>query len=216
MDLLQFARGPALQWSLAILVFGALWRLVGLYLLKRKVDFSEPRNPSSLAGLRLIVTRMKPHAPFMKPQMFNYVLGYVFHLGLAVVVLLYLPHILFVKDLTGLSWPHLPNGVIYFAGALTLAALIALLVMRIASPVKRLLSNFDDWFSWFVTAAPVATGLMAAAHVGARYETLLAVHILMVELLFAWFPFSKLMHAVLVFASRGTTGMSFERRGATL
>ncbi len=35
MDLLQFARGPALQWSLFILVLGTLWRLTGLYLLKR-------------------------------------------------------------------------------------------------------------------------------------------------------------------------------------
>lgn len=216
MDLLQFARGPALQWSLFILVLGTLWRLTGIYLLKRKTDFSEPRNPSSLAGLRLIVTRMKPHAPFMKAHLFNYVLGYVSHVGLAVVVFLYLPHILFVKDLTGLTWPYLPNGVVYFAGALTLAAFVALLVMRLASPVKRLLSNFDDWFSWFVTVAPVATGLMAAAHVGARYETLLALHILSVELLFVWFPFGKLMHAVLVFASRGTTGMAFERKGATL
>jgi nitrate reductase gamma subunit len=42
---------------------------------------------------------------------------------------------------------------------------------------------------------------------------MLALHILSVELLMIWFPFGKLMHAVLVFPSRFQTGASFGRRG---
>ena len=47
-----------------------------------------------------------------------------------------------------------------------------------------------------------------------RYEDLLAFHILSVALLMIWLPFGKLGHAFLVFITRGTTGMAFERRGA--
>jgi nitrate reductase gamma subunit len=45
---------------------------------------------------------------------------------------------------------------------------------------------------------------------------LLAVHLLSVELLLVWFPFGKLMHAFTIFAARGATGLTFERRGASL
>ena len=33
--------------------------------------------------------------------------------------------------------------------------------------VLRMLSNFDDYFSWFITALVMVTGLMATAHIGA-------------------------------------------------
>jgi nitrate reductase gamma subunit len=85
---------------------------------------------------------------------------------------------------------------------------------RMRHPVLRLISNFDDYFSWLVTALPVATGLLAVSHFGARYETLLAVHILSFEVFLVWFPFGKLMHSIIAFGSRYTTGATFTRRGA--
>jgi len=101
--------------------------------------------------------------------------------------------------------------------AISIAALVAVLIHRLVSPVKRLISNFDDYFSWFVTMAPLATGMAAFAHLGGwPYERLLAVHILSAELLLVWFPFGKLMHAFTIFAARGSTGMIFERKGASL
>lgn len=217
MDLLDFARGPALQWSLVILVFGLAWRLVGILLLKKKPDHSEPRGPGGFGGaMKMIMARMWPKAEFVRNSVLDLALGYVFHIGLFVVVFFFLPHILFIKSLTGLSWPNLPNGVIFFIGAVTVAALMALLLQRIMTPVKRLLSNFDDYFSWLVTTLPILTGLLATAHVGARYETLLAIHILTVELLFVWLPFGKLMHTFMVFVSRGATGAAFARKGAAI
>lgn len=215
LDLLDFARGPALQWSLLILVFGVAWRLAGVLLLRSKVDLSDPRNTGALAGrLHMIWARMWPKPEFMRASIIDLALGYAFHVGLFIVVFFGLPHILFIESVTGLSWPNLPNGAVFFVGAVALAALVALLVHRLATPVKRLLSNFDDYFSWFVTAAPLATGLLAAAHVGARYETLLALHILSAELLFIWLPFGKLMHTFWAFVSRGATGAAFARKGA--
>ena len=96
-------------------------------------------------------------------------------------------------------------------------ALVAVLIHRLTHPVKRLISNFDDYLSWLLTAAPLTTGMLAFAHAGgAPYETLLAVHLLSVQALMVWFPFGKLMHAFTIFAARSAQGLIFERKGASL
>lgn len=61
---------------------------------------------------------------------------------------------------------------------------------------------------------PVMTGLAATSHLGARYETLLGLHILSICLFLIWFPFGKLMHAFLFVLSRGATAARFKHRGA--
>ena len=58
------------------------------------------------------------------------------------------------------------------------------------------------------------TGLANTAHIGARYETLLALHILSVDLLLVWFPFGKLMHAFYLVPSRAINGALLGRKGA--
>ena len=83
-------------------------------------------------------------------------------------------------------------------------------------PVKRLISNFDDYMSWLVTTAPMVTGMLAYSHIGGPYQTLLGAHILSVEALLIWFPFGKLMHPFTMFVARGVTGVLFERKGAAL
>jgi len=218
MTLLDFARGPALLWSLVVFVVGVLWRLFGIFLLKHKRDLNEARNGGVapwLGGLKLVVMRSWPRKEFMPSTGYNEAMGYVFHIGLAIVVFGGAFHITFIKGLLGVSWPSLPNSVIYFTGVITVATLVAVLVRRLTHPVLRVLSNFDDYFSWFVTIAPLVTGLMAVAHLGARYETLLAVHILSFELLLLWFPFGKLMHAFFIVPSRAVTGYMFTRKGAS-
>jgi nitrate reductase gamma subunit len=77
----------------------------------------------------------------------------------------------------------------------------------------RSLSTFDDYFSWFVTFAALVTGVLAYAHLGLRYETMLAIHILSVELLLVWFPFGKLMHTFFFIPTRAQLGAYFQRRG---
>ncbi len=215
MDLLEFARGPALQWAAYILVAGSIWRLVGILLLKEKPDFSEPRARGGLgAALKVIYTRSFTATPFKKATLYPKMLAYVQHLGLFAVVLLFVPHIVFFEGFLGFGWPGLPNNAIYLLGVAMVVASIALLVRRLTSPVLKLISNFDDYFSWFVSVLPIVTGLIIPLRLGLRYETLLAIHILSVALLMIWLPFGKLGHAFLVFVTRGTTGMVFERRGA--
>jgi nitrate reductase gamma subunit len=218
MDFLEFVRGPALTASLVIFVVGVLWRLLGLFFLHHRRDYSEARKGGIapvVGGVRVVFERMWPRKEFQPRTTYSQTLGYIFHIGLAIIVFGGGFHIVFISGLFGVSWPNLPNAFVYFTGVVTIIALIALLIRRMSHPVLRLLSNFDDYFSWLVTILPIITGLMAVAHLGARYETLIALHILSFELLLVWFPFGKLMHAFLFVPSRAVTGYIFTRRGAS-
>jgi len=215
MDLLDFARGPALQVAALIFVAGLIWRLLHLFLTQKKTDISEARQSGSVSGgLRTIFTRFRHHKPFRQRTRNGTILSYTIHIGLAIVILGSAPHILFIESFSGLGWSPMPNVVIHFAAALTLAALLTSLGRRMSHPVLKMLSNFDDYFTWLVTTLPVVTGLMAVAHVGARYELLLAIHILSFNVFLIWFPFGKLMHSFIAIGSRYTTGVTFTRRGA--
>ena len=215
MDLLEFARGPALQVAVYILVAGTLWRIVGIILLKEQPDYSEPRGSGGYgAALRMIWSRAFTAEPFKRATLYPKMMGYFMHIGLFVVILFFTPHIVFFEGFLGFDWPGLPNDAIYVLGVATVAAGIALVVRRMTSPVLKLISNFDDYFSMFVTMLPLVTGLLIPIRFGVRYETLLAIHILSVALLMIWLPFGKLGHSFLIFITRGTTGMVFERRGA--
>ncbi len=219
MTLLDFARGPALEVAIAIFVFGVLWRLLSLLLLPWARDKSMARAgapPAILGATRGFVRHLGPPKPFVRTFLLVTLNGYVFHLGLAVIVFGLAQHILFLRGLFGVSWPNLPSGVISVVSVITLASLIAALARRLTSPVLRLISTFDDYFTWIVTFLPVITGLVAVSHLWARYETLLAVHILSVGLLLIWFPFGKLMHAFLVFLTRSETGILYSRRGVEI
>lgn len=225
MDLLEFARGPALWFSLVVLVGGSAWRVIAIFRLGTKADLSEPRSRQRFAGaLRGIFVRMIPRKEFRRDGRLGIIAGYFYHIGLAAIVFGYLPHIAFVERLTGLSWTPLPEWLVYIAVGPAAVGLLMVLLERLTHPVLRLLSGFDDYFSWFVVFLPILTGMAAASGSYSQpvlsatpvYPYPLAIHLLSVELLFLWLPFGKLAHAFLVFMSRGVTGVALARRGAAL
>jgi hypothetical protein len=224
-ELLAFARGPALWVSLGVLVAGSLWRIAAVLRLGVRPDLSEPRSTRLLAGaMRGIAGRMVPHPALRAATALGAWNGYVYHLGLALIAFGYVPHIEFVRRLTGIGWPALPEAVVFPVVGLTFLSLFAALAVRLADPVRRLLSGFDDYFSWLVVLLPLATGMAALSHSYAPGSAPalpadplpVAIHLLSVELLFVWLPFGKLAHAFLVFASRGVTGAALARKGAPL
>ena len=214
MTLLDFARGPGLQWALWIFCLGILWRIVGaMYLLGSKDVSKARRKHYILDGLRAVMTRSAPAEAFEAKIRFQHISGYAWHLALFVSVIFFAPHILFFESILGFSWPHLPNTIILFSGAVATALLLALLIRRAVHPVQRLISTADDYISIVAVFLPLVTGIAAFAHVGARYETLLAIHLLSVELMLIWYPFGKLMHAFMTFPSRYQSGTFFGHRG---
>ena len=218
MDLLGFARGPALKVALAIFCLGVAWRIAGFALLRIRRDLNKPRaSPAKFLteGLIAVGTRSWPHPEFIGRTDAGEALGYSYHLGLFALVLLFGPHIAFLGSLFGITWPGLPSSLITVISVLTLALFLAVLFRRVTNPVMRMLSNFDDYFSWFITMLVLGTGLAATAHIGAPYQTLLALHILSFDALLVWFPFGKLMHAFYIFPSRAINGALLARKGAT-
>lgn len=211
--LLTWVRGTGLDIAIGIFVLGTLWRLFEIYSLGRKADLAAPRHRAGASGLHTMFRRSVPPPGMFKRSPISYVAGYIFHIGLFVVVLLFAPHIKLIQGLTGLSWPNLPSQAIDAMAVVTLATMLLVLAERINKPVKRFLSTFGDYFSWALTFLPVLTGYLATKHLLLPYTTMLSLHILSMELLLIFFPFTKLMHAFTLWGSRWYNGDTNSRKG---
>ena len=215
-DFLLWVRGPGLTLAAAIFFFGLALRFIEIYGLGRRADLAVPRDPSPGSGWRTIVARSLPPPGMVKRAPVTYIGGYVFHLGLALILFFFVPHIEAFKGVFGLSWPGLPTPLIDFATVAAIVALFALLAHRIADPVKRLISGPGDYVVWALTLLPLLTGYLAARHMVLEYTWMLGLHILSAEILFAALPFTKLFHAFSLFVSRFYTGQIFGRKGVAL
>lgn len=214
MELLELARGPGLAVSAVVFVAGLAWRLYRIFRRPARRDLSLPRTTLAwTGGPRAIFAKMLPPegVKIRGAQMLN---AYGYHIGLALVAFTFAPHIAFISRYLGFGWPALPDPVTYIAAAVAIAGLVVALMYRLTDGVLRLLSTFDDYFSWFVTLLPLLTG-MALLPAPAQ-PVPLAIHLLSLELLMIWLPFGKLAHAALVFVSRWRTGVDFARKGAAL
>jgi nitrate reductase gamma subunit len=213
MQFLTWVRGTGLNIALGLFLLGVLWRLVEIYTLGRKQDIAPKRDAAGASGWHTIVRRSVPPPGMVKRSPVSYIGGYIFHIGLLIVVFFFAPHIKLVEGLLGISWPGLPSQVVDAAAVVTLAAMVLVLADRINKPVKRYLSTFEDYFSWALTFLPVLTGYLAVKHLLLPYTTMLALHILSVELLLIALPFTKLIHVFTLFASRWYNGDISGKRG---
>jgi len=212
-ELLMWARGPALQIATIIFLLGVLVRILEILVLGRKANLAAARGSAVAGGLRTIVTRFFPDRGTLQRSTFNVVAGYVFHIGFFVVLFLFAPHVLVFRDVLGFGWPSLPTPVIDATTLVTIVALLAVLVHRVRHKVMRFLSRFEDYLVWFVTILPLITGYLAFHRIGLTPPSLIAIHILSVELLMVVFPFTKLMHAFTLFMARYYNGAISGYRG---
>ncbi len=223
MDLLDWAQGPLLVVSLLVFVLGVAWRCFALWQLPAPVAAGGPARQAfgRSAALGAALNRMVPRGGFHPSATLVTINPYVFHLGILLVVAGYAPHIAFIQRLTGLSWPALPDMVMYLASAATMISLLLALLFRLTDPVLRRISRADDLITWTVTFLPFLTGMAMIAEPSASalardhtvYRGPLALHLLSLELLLIWFPFGKLMHAFLVLPARMQLATFFGRRG---
>lgn len=221
MDTLLFARGPMLWLAVACFVLGCLWRLLGLLRLPSAKPLSPARaDRPSMARLATMARHMLPRRGLWDTPTLVTINPYVFHLGLAVIVFGYRPHIAFIERYLGLHWPALPDTVIYLAAGATIASLLLALFMRLVNRTLRRLSGPDDYVSWAIVFVIVMTGMvvsafptMLAASGSPRYPLMLALHLLAFESMLLWFPFGKLFHALSWVVGRAQWGAFAARRG---
>ena len=181
MDLLEFARGPAMHGALVIMVAGACWRAADSAFRRGDRDLHWARK-----GLHLPAQRW-------------HLDSYAMHGGLLLVMFGFAPHVLFITALTGFGWPTLPTAIVLLAAVVSLAAMIAVLIQRIMTDEASVFSAFDDYFTWSTVFVAMATGLVCYPHLGGApglppYAMLLTAHLFAVELLMIWLPFGKLIH----------------------
>jgi nitrate reductase gamma subunit len=190
MDWVSFARGPALHWALVVMIAGLCWR-IGAFI------FSPHEHDLYWAHKQFWLGRDNWHVE-----------SYVMHAGLLIVIFGFTPHILLISDLTGISWPGLPTGIVWFAGSVTVVAMVAVLLHRPKDGARTSWRVADEYLTWAVVMAPLITGLLAFPHLGGAsitppYAALLTAHLLSVELLMIWLPFGRLAHLVLMPVLRG-------------
>lgn len=178
---LDFARGPALRWAMQIMVAGFCWRAA---------DFALRRPVRGTYWARKAF-----HVPGARWQIDSFAM----HGGLLLVLFGFAPHIVFIREFTGISWPSLPTPVILFAAAVAIAAMLAVLAHRVFDTAPSAFSAFDDYFSWSTVFLAMLTGMLAYPHIGGTalvrpYAYLLTAHLMAVELLMVWLPFGKLVH----------------------
>ena len=206
LELLAWAHGSGFQIASMIFVFGIIVRFFEVLMMGRKKNLAEARGSEMSGGLRTIVSRFVPDSGTFQRSTFTIVTGYIFHIGFFVTLFLFTPHNLVFKDVFGLSWPALPTALVDATAVISIIALFAILIHRLRDNVQRYLSGFQDYFVWLVTLLPLLTGYIAFHRMGLPAPSLLAIHILSVELLMVVFPFTKLMHAFTLFLARWYNG----------
>jgi len=212
-DFLSWVRGPGFQIAVIIFIAGVIIRFAEILFLGRKTNLAEAKGSEMSSGLRTIVTRSIPDRSTFKRSTFTVVAGYIFHIGLFVTIFLFAPHILMFKDVIGFGWPSLPTQVVDAFAVVTIIALLAVLGHRMRNTVLKFLTTTEDYIVWLLTILPLITGYIAFHRIGMTPTTLLAIHILSVELLLVAFPFTKLMHAFTVVLARWYNGAISGYRG---
>ena len=222
MDMLDWARGPVLYAALTICILGVAWRLCSLLRLPATPAVAPARKQFSRSdAFAVALTRMWPRKGMRYSATLVTLNPYVFHIGLVLVFFGYAPHIAFVRRLTGLGWPALPDAVMYLSAAATIVSLLIALLFRLTDPVLKKISRAGDMVTWLVTMLPLVTGMAVIgepsasilAHKIVLYRDPLAIHLFSLELLLVWFPFGKLMHAFLFLPGRMQLATFLGRRG---
>jgi nitrate reductase gamma subunit len=197
------------------------YRLMAVVLLGWKRD-KVPSRGSKLRGVAVSYLKGIVALPFIpwvkgttKRNLTTYLAGGLFHLGLFVVLLLGTAHMLVWKSLIGIGWPTLPLPIVDWLAAAAIAAMIALGINRRVNPVLRLISGPAEWANLLLVFVPMVTGYMMTHHLFFRYEVLYTLHMLAVDALLIWIPFSRIAHFMFYFFSRSIHGAQFGKRAVT-
>jgi len=197
---LTFARGPLLYFAFALFFLGLL-RQVGLTLAElvraygRAGDQVIPfgRLFSQSLGWIIPVNALRgTRIPYT-------VASVVFHVGMLLVSLFLAGHVQLIKKGIGVAWPTLHPAAADILTLSTLAALSALLLLRLADRAARFLSGFQDWFLLVLFIVPLLSGYYVAHPAGnpLPYTLTYLIHMLSAELLLTLIPFTKLAHVFL-------------------
>ncbi len=220
-EILEFSRGPLFYAALLIFIGGMVFRLIKVISLgwsKDKVDSKGSKAKGVLISY-LKGFLIWPFIPWVKntfsKNMITFLAGGIFHLGLIVIIFFGTPHMLVWKSLIGYGWWTLPIPIVDWFAAVTIISMLVLLVNRYVNPVLKLISGPAEKFNWLIVFLPIVSGYIMTHHLFFRYEVLFSLHMLSVDLLLIWIPFSRISHFMFYFFSKTIHGAQFGKRAVT-
>ncbi len=220
-EILEFSRGPLFYTALLIFIGGMVFRLIKVISLgwsKDKVDSKGSKAKGVLISY-LKGFLIWPFIPWVKntfsKNMITFLAGGIFHLGLIVIIFFGTPHMLVWKSLIGYGWWTLPIPIVDWFAAVTIISMLVLLVNRYVNPVLKLISGPAEKFNWLIVFLPIVSGYIMTHHLFFRYEVLFSLHMLSVDLLLIWIPFSRISHFMFYFFSKTIHGAQFGKRAVT-
>ena len=217
-EILRFFRGPFFKVALLVFVGGMTYRLIRVLLLGWPRDRVKSRGSKTVGVVKSYLKGflVLPFVPWVKRTFgrnaLTYIAGGLFHLALIGVVLFSTPHMLVWKSLLGFGWPTLPIPVTDWLAAIGIVSLVVLLINRLTHPVLKLITKAPVWLNWALVFLPFVTGYMMTHHIGFRYEVLYALHMITVDVLLIWIPFSRISHFLFYFFSRTIQGAQAGKR----
>ncbi len=197
---LTFARGPLLSFAFALCGLGVL-RQVGLTV--AELGRAYGRAGDKAIPFRWLVRQSRawivPLRALRGPRLPYTAASLVFHAGILVVALFLDGHVQLIRKGIGAGWPTLPAAAADGLTLITLAALFALLLLRLADRAARFLSGFQDWFLLALGLLLLLSGYAVAHPAGnpLPYSVTYLLHLLSAELLLILIPFTKLAHVFL-------------------
>lgn len=207
----QFIDGPLWYFSSAVFVLGVLYRIFSIIKSGVKQDLAPPRQNGTSGALRTMISRFIPRRDIAQRGRLQLVAGYMFHLGFFVLLFYAKPHVdFFAERITGVGWTPIPYWAFIVSAEFAFAGLLLLWLYRVMHPVTRLLSSAGDYVGTGLVFLVMLSGCLALAQ---SVEALRLIHLLLVEILLIYFPFSNLMHAFTFVFSRGFTGALMARKG---
>jgi nitrate reductase gamma subunit len=217
---LEFARGPLFQFALIVFIVGMTYRFLRIIFLGWKKDYA-PAKGSAAAGVvktyakaLIILPFLPPKFPGTRHRPLTYIAGGMFHLGLLIVVFFGAAHVEAWRSIVGFGWPSLPTPIVDGFAAMALIGMVILVSYRMVSPVGKMLTGVGDWLNWIVVFIPLLTGWAAFHHLfGVNYTKLFTLHMVTVDILLIWIPFSRISHFMTYFITRTMHGIKFGRLG---
>ncbi len=197
---LELAKGPIFQFAFLFMVLGLARHLVLAMIgtfqaIRRANDRKIPIKTvmKATAGWLVPVKKMRHNALFG-------VTSIIMHVGMIIVPVFLFSHVALWKASIGIGWPGLGLGLSDALTLLTVAALFALLAMRVISRDGRALSRFEDYALLILLAVPFVSGYLALhpAMNPFGYKGSLLVHVLSGDLILFLMPLTKLSHVVLM------------------
>jgi len=209
MDYYELLRGPLSWVAFSICLGGIALRLCLLLAHAKSIKRLNP-NKSFRGGFKSIVRGVIPFGlHYMREKPFFTLVSFFFHLCVVLTPVFLLAHIVLFYESWQVQWVSLPDNLADIMTVLVILGVMFFAVRRLVlKPVKRL-TRLADWLLLLLVAGVFLTGLMAYHHWG-PYRPWLISHLLLGEILLVTIPFSKLIHMLMFFFTRGYLGAEYE------